>query len=190
MQIQYFKVDGYDGDYFSCARYGTMAPASCVKNFKSAPDEIRRGRLEACIGCAIGQHHADPVAPPASTVKPFSFAYREVCVRCRRGGEADNNRLLGRIRLVREHTTCVSCVNREYEVLKGRNAKGAKPKKWRNLFFVQIGSIDAGRLTVQQFDHPVRDRLEAILTLLRRKQGPKVVAWTSQRSIQRMGAAL
>ncbi|WP_423200787.1 hypothetical protein [Cupriavidus sp. H19C3] len=39
-------------------------------------------------------------------------------------------RLIGRLRLVRAHTICVSCYNREREVVRGVNAKGATPKKW------------------------------------------------------------
>lgn len=188
MEILYFKVDGYEGDYFKCERYGTMSPASCARNYRAAPDEVRRGRLEACVGCPVGLQHAEPGAKPKVQQKATAFAYRQVCVRCRRGGDdAANSRLVGRMRLVRDHTTCVSCYNREREVLQGKNAKGAKPKKWRNLFYVQIASVAGGCLTIEKFDHPVRDRIEAMLTILRRKQGPKVMAWTAPRSIQRAG---
>ncbi|MCE3602724.1 hypothetical protein LXA47_03810 [Massilia sp. P8910] len=192
MQIIYFKVDGFDGKYFNCERYGTLSPASCAKNFASAPESTRTsGRLEACVGCLVGQQHADPAAAPkAAPATATSFSFRQVCVRCRRGGHADNNRLIGRMRLVRDHTTCVSCYNREREVIQGKNAKGARPKKWRHLFYVQIGSVSDGSLTIEAFDHPVRDRLEAMLTMLRRKTGPKVMAWTASRSIMRAEVAL
>ena len=184
IKVTYFTVDGFDGQFFACQRYGTMSAASCAKNFAAAPEAVRAsGRLEACIGCAVGQHHADPAAPVKPQVKHTAFAYRQICVRCRRGGEDDDNRLIGRMRLVRGHTTCVSCYNREREVIQGRNAKGAKPKKWRGLFNVQIGSVIGGSFTIEQFDHPVRDRLEAMLTMLRRKSGPKVMAWVAARPI-------
>jgi hypothetical protein len=183
MDIQYFAVEGFDGRFFKCDRYGTMLPGSCARNFREAPAAASKGRLGGCIGCAVGQFHCDPTAKPVPLAKPTSFAYREICVRCRRGGEGDNNRLIGQIRLVREHTTCVSCYNREREVRKGRNAKGAKPKKWRHLHWVQLASVAGGRLTIERFDHPVIDRLEAIYTLLRRKDGPRVMAWTASQPI-------
>lgn len=186
-KIVYFGVGGFEGKFFTCQRYGVMSPAACSKNFVAAPEAIRTGRLDGCVGCKVGQFHTNPAATAPPLAKT-AFAYRQICVRCRRGGADDESRLIGRMRLVREHTTCVSCYNREREVIQGRNAKGAKPKKWKNLFHVQIGSVAAGRLTIEQFDHPVRDRLEAILTLMRRRAGPKVVAWTAPRAVVRMGA--
>lgn len=180
-KVVYFVVEGFKGKFFKCDHYGTMAPGGCARNYIEAPDQIKRGRLENCLGCDVGQHHAGKSAvKPLATAKPTAFAYRKVCVRCRNSGEG---RLIGRMRLVREGTVCVSCYNREREVVHGRNAKGARPKKWRDLFFVQIGSVTNGSLTIENFDHPVRDRLEAILTLLRRKDGPRVLAWTAPRSI-------
>jgi hypothetical protein len=188
MQVQYFSIDGFEGKFFTCERYGTMSPTSCAKNFAVAPDLVRTsGRLDGCLGCKVGQHHADPAAPVRELPGASALTYRQVCVRCRRGSEA----VLGRMRLVRDHTICVSCYNREDEVRKGRNAKGAKPKKWARLLLVdvQIGCVSDGRLVIEQFDHPVRDRLEAVLTLMRRKSGPKVVAWSAAR-IQRAEVVL
>jgi len=184
--VIYFAVDGFDGKFFTCARYGTMSPGSCSKNFAAAPEAARRGtRLEACIGCDVGQHHTDPVALPKPVPAHQSFAYRQICVRCRHSGDDDESRLIGRMRLVRGQTMCVSCYNREREVLKGKNAKGARPKKWRHLFYVRIASVENGAMRIEQFDHPVRDRLEAMLTILRRKDGPRVMGWTTSRSIVR-----
>lgn len=187
MQVHYFKVEGFEGDYFSCERYGTMAPSSCARNYEEAPEASRKGRLAGCVGCRIGQMHASTGDAPLTLETLTGVAYRTVCVRCRRGGE--DPRLIGRMRLIRDHTTCVSCYNREREVLQGKNAKGATPKKWRGLFFARIGSVVGGALTIEQLDHPVRDRLEMMLTILRRKQGTQAMAWTSSRSIIRMEPA-
>lgn len=182
MQVVYFAVEGFEGKFFSCARYGTMSPASCSKNYVAAPDMVRTsGRLDGCIDCPIGRQHTSPAIVLKQAPSRSSLTYRQICVRCRRGNEA----LLGRMRLVRGQTICVSCYNRESEVRKGRNAKGARPKKCKLLTDVQIGCIADGLMTIERFDHPVRDRLEAVLTLMRRQSGPKVVAWTSSRSIQR-----
>jgi hypothetical protein len=42
-------------------------------------------------------------------------------------------RMVGRFRLVRGNTLCVSCFNREREVLHGKNSKGGRPVKWNGL---------------------------------------------------------
>lgn len=187
IRVEYFAVAGFDGKFFRCDHYGTMAPGGCARNFTEAPEAIKRARLEHCIGCAVGQHHVDPTAKARKPLpQRTAFAYRKICVRCRRGGAADDNRLIGRMRLVRNGTMCVSCYNREREVVHGKNAKGARPKKWRDLFFVQIGWVADGGLNIENFDHPVRDRLEAMYTLLRRKDGPRVMAWTAPRAVIRL----
>lgn len=188
MQVSYFQVEGFEGQFFTCQRYGTMSPGACAKNYAAAPDAVRAsGRLDGCVGCPVGQQHTDPAAPIQVLPNASALTFRQVCVRCRRGSEA----LIGRMRLVRGHSICVSCYNRESEVRKGRNAKGARPKKWRGLLDgVQIGCVENGQLTIERFDHPVKDRLEAVLTLMRRKSGPKVVAWSSASRIQRAEAPL
>jgi hypothetical protein len=56
-----------------------------------------------------------------------------------------NNRLIGRIRLLREHTICVSCYNREREIRIGANAKGGRPKAWAGkLFETYLVCVEAG----------------------------------------------
>lgn len=181
MQVIYFTVTGFEGKFFACNRYGTMSPAACAKNYALAPDLVRSsGRLDGCVGCSIGQKHTDPAAPRRHVPSLTSLTYRQVCVRCRRGNEA----VIGRRRLVRDQSICVSCYNRESEVRKGKNSKGAKPKKCKLLADVHIGCVTNGQMTIERFDHPVRDRLEAVLTVLRRKEGPRVVAWSSIASIQ------
>jgi len=171
--IDYFEVPGMPGRYFTCARYGTMSPEACARNYQSAPDTIRSGRLEACLGCAIGHRHAGgqeraahvAVAPAGAT----SLRAKPACLRCRRSGRERSSRLIGRMRLIREHTICVSCYNREREVLRGKNAKGAPPRKWAGLYFTQVSYVKNAQarwratLTV-----PVLDRIEAALLMLRR----------------------
>lgn len=184
--VNYFKVEGVEGDYFACTRYGTMSAGSCARNFKDAPAAFQKsGRLEACVGCRIGSAHAsgDRVASsdvvqliPAKTAD--SLAYRAFCVRCRRGGKDDDNRLVGRMRLVRNHTLCMSCYNRGQEVVHDRNAKGAKPKKWRGLFQARIAHGSGGSSLVEQLA-PVYDYLEAGLTVLRREDAPQFIGWAA-----------
>jgi hypothetical protein len=179
--VEYFDMEGAPGKYFACSRYGTMSVASCGKNYAAAPLASKTGRLEACVGCPVGLAHSGSlltslvpsVAPPV----PESGLY---CVRCRRSGRDQDSRLVGRMRLVRGHSICVSCFNREREVLKGANAKGAKPKKWKHLFYARIGLVSDKGFRVEQLSHPVHDVFEAMLTVNRRPAAdrPQFLCWT------------
>jgi hypothetical protein len=186
--VVYFDVPDIPGKYFECARYGTMSVPSCVKNFNAAPLACKSGRLEGCIGCAAGAGHAgvNPSAAGAPPPPQSPLTYRTACLRCRRSGRDSSSRLLGRMRLVRDHTICVSCYNREREVLHGANAKGAKPKKWSGLFMSDSVYLKNGRAVRDKFTVPVLDRIEAVLTILRVKES-KGVMWTSPK-IQRLSA--
>lgn len=174
--MEYFNLDGVDGDYFGCERYGTLSVAACARNFNEAPTILRSGRLHGCLGCPIGREHAGPAAAPPD-IPQAAIIYRPVCVRCRRSGRSEDSRLVGRMRLVREQTICVSCYNREREVLAGANAKGAPPKKWSQLYRTKAAYVVPAGYRLEQLSTPVRDRAEAILTVLRRTPGPVSFAW-------------
>lgn len=189
MSPTYFEVEGIPGRYFACARYGTMSAEACGKNFAAAPRAFRlAGRLEGCIGCPVGKDHvagvADPRDPrwsrmqgmfPSATAPVEPIYYRPVCLRCRRDGKEEGSRLISRLRLVRQQTICVSCFNREREVLLGANAKGAKPKKWQ-LMRPRVAYVRDSRVMREAMATPVVDRAEVALTLLRRP-GAVGVMW-------------
>lgn len=80
----------------------SLSPAACAGNFL-------HHRCLACQDCPIGAHHAGVDANPT---RPQGS-----CIRC---GELSGNRLIGR-------SWCVSCYNRQREVLNGCNAKGSFP---------------------------------------------------------------
>lgn len=169
--VVYFDVPDVPGRYFACARYGTMSDASCAKNYEAAPQAVRSGRLDGCLGCKIGARHAagaggDGVAAEAvvAAAPPQCGA---ICVRCRRSGRDAGSRLVGRMRLVRGHTICVSCYNREREVVHGANAKGAAPRKWRGLFRARVVYVNGTDVVRNRMPSPVADHLEVALTLLR-----------------------
>jgi hypothetical protein len=79
-----------------------LSPAACATNFA-------RGRYHQCVGCAIGCENAGLDAALRESLR------RKPCYRCVRTGG----------RLVRG--LCISCYNREREVLAGVNAKGCFP---------------------------------------------------------------
>lgn len=173
-KIEYRTLEYAPGKYFDCPSYGLMKLESCARNYTDAPTAIKAGRLAKCIGCEIGRKHAHAPKPEAAP-KLRSIQYRPVCVRCRRDGTAEGTRLIGRLRLVRAKTVCVSCFNREKEVLAGRNSKGAKPKKWGGLFYTRAAYIVDNKAIVVDLPNPVIDRIEVALTMIRR--GRRSVAW-------------
>jgi hypothetical protein len=167
--IDYFEVAEMPGRYFACNRYGTMSPEACARNYRSAPDAIRSGRLEACLGCAIGRRHAGEQVHTVPASATTAARAKPACLRCRRSGREHSSRLIGRMRLIREHTICVSCYNREREVLRGKNAKGAPPRKWAGLYFTQVSCVKNAQAQRRvALAVPVLDRIEAALLMLRR----------------------
>ena len=167
--VVYFDVDGMPGTYFTCARYGTMSPGSCARNYTDAPNQVKSGRLAGCVGCPIGRQHAGVDIQSAKAVgDPTTQTYRPVCLRCRRSGRDSTSRLIARMRLIRGHTICVSCYNREREVLHGKNSKGAPPRKWAGLYVTQVSTVRNGQAVARTaLKVPVRDRIELALVTLR-----------------------
>ncbi|RKR44576.1 hypothetical protein [Paraburkholderia sp. BL17N1] len=152
---------------FRCERlHLELSPSACAKSYMTP-------RSEACVSCAIGARHAREVEPAAaaqkrSATRPSINASPDesdiqdrlnrraalratggqsaalACIRCLKSA-ATNGRLIGRMRLVRAQTICVSCYNREKEVLRGANAKGARPKMWAGrLRRTQIVCVEGG----------------------------------------------
>ena len=75
----------------------------------------------ACHSCPVGQGHAQLQSGSGCTSERRDKP--RICLRC---GRDD-------LRIVQERGICVSCANRQYEVLRGRNAKGTTPAKARAL---------------------------------------------------------
>lgn len=188
--VRYFKPEGVPGRYFECPHYGTMSVSACARNFTDAPTTAKLGRLMRCVECPLGGRHAAKAAKtgcarsqtPARTRTRSARSARDAgsgahpahaqsgpnaCVRCRRDGRTAGMRLVGTLRLVRHHTVCVSCYNREREVRVGANAKGAQPKKWSSLFIVRAAYLAGRREVITELSHPVLDRIELALTLMR-----------------------
>ncbi|GAB2875726.1 hypothetical protein GCM10027093_08940 [Paraburkholderia jirisanensis] len=138
MEIAYVELESFPGvKLFRCEPlHATLMVEACAKNFLAK-------KYPACAtGCPIGQQHAGEQAPEVvaaiadkvkrKEISPIRVDLQLYCIRCMRSG-MNAERFLGRFRLIRDHTICVNCYNRELEVHKGVNAKGAKPKKWAAL---------------------------------------------------------
>ena len=86
---------------FDCERLrASLTPSACAANFIKV-------RCLSCVDCAVGRDHADGVE--------LYSVRAPTCLRCDRRVH----------RLVRD--LCISCYNRELEVLRGINARGSFP---------------------------------------------------------------
>lgn len=112
--VQYFANPDVPGKtFFACVRLrATLSTASCSAMWRKA-DECDDGAHQACRLCPTGAVHAGEVAASMSPLKGTL-----TCARCHRNA----SRLIGAM-------VCVSCYNRQREVLVGRNAKGTAPVK-------------------------------------------------------------
>jgi len=124
--------------------------------------------LEKCVGCAIGAAHAGDTAPQKKERVVGSLT----CARCHQQAA---RLVCGGI--------CVSCKNREWEVAKGKNAKGLPPhpvdRFWDDegpdtkvlvMHRVELSvSVDGKARPVVM--NAVADTLEAVLRLSRTTKG-------------------
>lgn len=138
----------------------------------------------ACHSCPVGQCHARPrdeaVRSNAPRTKP------QICLRCSRND----------LRIVQERGICVSCANRQYEVARGRNAKGKAPTKASplNEFAIATEAPD-GEVTFRCVDaqhlaeavgvvaHTRLHRLPAGTRLTEARPGPSVWSTTERRFV-------
>lgn len=98
--------------HFRCDRQrATLSTESCAGMWReAAADPSSR---PACARCAIGASHAGEATANLSPIKGSM-----VCARCHKGA----TRLIHGMH-------CVSCYNRQREVIRGRNAKGTAPSR-------------------------------------------------------------
>lgn len=126
-------MNGYpDIQTFRCSPLcADITPRTCKANYLSH-------KSVSCKSCPVGMMHAgtesartaiDVLNDPNSDGHARMTAKAGLsCIRCLKSA-ATNKRLIAGMRLIRE-TVCVSCFNREREVISGRNSKNARPVKW------------------------------------------------------------
>jgi len=129
-------------EMFTCPRMPgglRLSPASCASSYQRGKKAEKWETAHLCQGCDIGAQHAGEVVAKI-VERPMH--------RCRACG-AQSYRLVHGI-------ICVSCFNRLAEALKGKNARGKMPLKWRayvnaaNVAMVRRGRFlfaGQGRLT-------------------------------------------
>lgn len=129
---------------FTCDRLScVLTKEACAANYTRTDAPI------SCKGCPIGVAHAGGQRyrnePGIHTASELAMGLS--CVRCEKSART-NARLIGRMRLVRSATLCVSCFNRQREIEKfragcGGNSKGGVPRKWAHLQEATITIEDA-----------------------------------------------
>jgi hypothetical protein len=167
-------IDVAGVEMFDCERlHARMTTAACDRKWAKANGLTTdyRGKayqvqpwesLFQCRGCPIGAGRNGRSIDP---VDEGRRAISKVCPRCLRLTD----------RMVRVHgdpdkPLCVSCTNRQYELEKGRNAKGGKPEKLR-LRSVTLMVIEDGQSRIETV-HGVASASEAIMRLARKATRP------------------
>lgn len=161
--VEYFTMEGVPGRmFFRCERQrATLSTTSCAASWRRA-DEINDGTCSACRLCPVGAVHAGEVAASMSPLKGSL-----TCARCHRPA----TRLIGRM-------VCVSCKNREYELLRGRNAKGTAPVKTCRLDARMIRYDAGGDLRYLRLQHSM-DTDELVVATLRDSRNRVFFAYNS-----------
>jgi len=163
MHIRYRESESFPGVFlFRCEKlHADLEVTSCAKNYLA-------GASMSCAGCSIGKHHAQRADLPKNRVatrgRRWDLVVPGECCRCLAKG----------LRLVRGKTICITCYNREREVLHGANAKGAQPSKWSHLRPAIACIQDGNRLRLLEFDL-CSGLLEAERTAARRWPGSTVI---------------
>lgn len=137
MGMSYVKLDGVDGDYFECKPYrGLFSVESCARNWKAARGAVEDSNRCLCRNCSVGALHAGQ--------EPVRLTPKSMCARC---GKTDQRLIRGAI--------CVSCYNRERELLVGRNSKGAFPVHAKRLRSLDISVRGASPSHIDRVCNPV-----------------------------------
>lgn len=160
-----------------------MNTDACTRYFTVAPGLAATGRLSGCIACPAGAMHSI-FTPPEPALESVG-----VCIRCRRDpldGSQYRSTRTGRLRMVRGGLLCVSCFNREREVILGRNARNTTPKA-PALPKTKLGHIVDGKVTVVHLP-AVKDAVEGALTILRKAGGKGTISWVGA-GVQRLAAS-
>jgi hypothetical protein len=155
--VEYFALDAAPGiKVFRCDKLrATLTVHGCAQNYRTALTRTEQAeRLHGCRNCAVGGLHTGQ-----KPVRLSQFYGQNICCRCTSpASRIINSRL------------CVSCQNREYEIVKGRNAKGQPPVKLQPLHPRRISVSVEGLVSEFRLERS-SDTAELMLAVLRNKRG-------------------
>lgn len=152
-----------DLQFFRCEPMrANLSTAACASNYKASLKKSELERLHHCRNCPIGAMHAGE-----TFVRTSSYYGSNICARCHRPS----------MRIIKGRL-CVSCQNREYEYLKGRNAKGSRPVKLSRLDPRRVRCQIGRKIIDRRIEHS--DSMEEVLlTVLRNAQGAVRFGYTA-----------
>ncbi len=132
-----------------------LSRGSCASMWQRARSERYEpySPIAACYGCSLGAQHAGK-SDEKMDRRPGHID--RICTRCHR---PSTRFVYGCI--------CVSCYNRGREVLLGKNARGAPPKRLPPMLDVDVAYIDGG-ITRRVSVGLVSDLMEAKLKMVRK----------------------
>jgi len=127
-------IEGNPALHFHCERMlATISTSACADMWRDAHDKNSERRRQ-CRGCPLGAKHAG--VPDANLSDIHNV---KICARCTH----EVPRLIwGNI--------CVSCRNREYEYLRGYNARGTPLTKLKNLEPRQVRFVEGGAVRTRR----------------------------------------
>jgi hypothetical protein len=135
--------------FFDCTRlHAGLSTSACADMWRAA-NERRSERYTACQSCVVGAAHAGVSNASRSPIRNAL-----VCARCARGAT----------RLIHKHL-CISCFNRERELMRGRNARGMIPTKLAPLAPRQICYLTNGRVVIKRMERTTHSAELVIATL-------------------------
>lgn len=150
--IAYFESPLLPGKpMFRCERMAaSLQVRSCASMWTDANRKGGHDLCSACRSCPIGAQHAGNPDPTHHHLRAVP-----ICARCHRTD----------LRLIGGHV-CVGCKNREYEWLKGRNAKGKFPACHPPLNRRRVCALVAGRVQTLERDRTA-NMTELVVAVLR-----------------------
>lgn len=162
--VEYSAMPQMSVPYFRCdRRRAKLSIPACSKMWNAAQDATGHDaeRLEVCRACPIGAAHAGKRVIARSKLYGAS-----ICPRCRKGAT----------RMIND-TRCISCYNREREILAGRNARGGMPSKLRKLYPFEVAYAIDGVAFRHRSDRAV-DLMEPMIDVLRKTKGNVVFSFS------------
>ncbi len=151
--IEYFESPLLPGKpMFRCQRMSaSLQVASCVSMWTAVNGKnLNAEGCQSCRSCPVGAQHAGHADPTHHRFHSLS-----ICARCHR----TDLRLIG-------GNICVGCKNREYEWLKGRNAKGKFPAYHPTLNRRRVTCVVGGRVRVLERERTA-STTEVVVEVLR-----------------------
>ena len=159
--VSYRQIPEIPGaTFFDCTRlHAGLKTTACAEMWRAA-NEGRSERYTACRSCFVGATHAGVSNASRSPIRGAL-----VCQRCSRGAT----------RLIRK-AWCVSCANRQYEIIKGRNARGVAPTRLAPLAPRQVFYMANGRTVLKRMEHTTHFG-ELIVAVMRDSVHAVAFAW-------------